>query len=428
MHFEAEMTEAEVPKILRNFVDIAGERIWDRRLAWLEDEVRRETGMQQFWKKRRGMELGFMSVVRRYRAWGWIAVNELSTNEFRFLAFAAMVVRCHERLSIRAGKRLQGMLRDAAKQDYGLGPVAYEMKIAANLMRKGFDVEFQDLEGRARYDFLAMKDGARIEVECKFMSGDIGRKIHRKQLYQLGDRISIRMLEYVGKLRTGLLLRLSIPDRLHGKEEHQAALAELLGRAVFCGRTQVESDGNWVSVQEFDVENLTGDWRTEKGFDRERFRATLLSHFGVLNKCSLAYYRPMQSAIVVVVESRSNDNVLDGMQRQLLKSAKYQFEDVLPAFLCCHLVDLTEKQLVSLENSEGKRIGIDAMTEDIIERRPQLFAISYSVPGSVQGEMSECGAGPQESYGEKGRVRTTFNVHHSSFGDERLSIFSDGPP
>ena len=49
--------------------------------------------------------------------------------------------------------------------------------MAVHLMSQGYDVGFHDLEGGAGHDFQASKDGAVIEVECKFISGDIGRKI-----------------------------------------------------------------------------------------------------------------------------------------------------------------------------------------------------------------------------------------------------------
>ena len=428
MNFKTEMMDTEVPNVLHEFVQIAGPRIWERRLAWLEAEVHRKTGMEKFWMERCALELGLLSVVQQYAATGQVPVRGLKTEEQRFLSFAAMVVRCHERLSNPGKKRLKGMLRDAAKQDTGLGPVAYEMKIAAHLMSRGFNVQFRDLEGEKGCDFLATKKDAMAEVECKYMSGDIGRKIHRKRLYQLGDRISKTMLDYADRLKTGLLMRLEISDRLHGREEYQTALAELLSRAVFSGGDHEDGVGNRVTVQEFDIGNLTGEWVTTTEFDREALRTMLLRNFGLVNKCSLAYFRPNRSAILVVVESRRDDRVLDGMQRQLLKAAKNQFSGNLPAILCCHLIDVTEDGLLSLGNYSRKGIGLDLMTEDLIERRPHLYSVSYSAPGSVHADFRAVGSELEESYREKGPVRTTFNRHHPFVGDQRFSIFSDGPP
>ena len=43
-------------------------------------------------------------------------------------------------------------------------------------------------------------------------------------------------------------MRLVISDRLHGKEEYQAALAELLSRAAIGGKDHEDSLGNRVTV------------------------------------------------------------------------------------------------------------------------------------------------------------------------------------
>ena len=54
-------------------------------------------------------------------------------------------------------------------------------------MQKGWDVEFADRCGAARFDFLARQDDVEIEVECKTTSGDTGRKIYRQEVNRLAD-------------------------------------------------------------------------------------------------------------------------------------------------------------------------------------------------------------------------------------------------
>jgi hypothetical protein len=55
-----------------------------------------------------------------------------------------------------------------------------EISIASHFMSKGWDVEFMDYSGAARFDLLARRRMIAIEVECKSTSGDTGRKIHRQ--------------------------------------------------------------------------------------------------------------------------------------------------------------------------------------------------------------------------------------------------------
>ena len=88
MHFKTEMTDEEVPETLREFVEITGWLTWSRRLEWLEREVRRETGMQHFWRERCGLELAFSAMWRRWKSTRRLCVRTLRVNEFRFLSFA----------------------------------------------------------------------------------------------------------------------------------------------------------------------------------------------------------------------------------------------------------------------------------------------------------------------------------------------------
>ena len=122
------------------------------------------------------LELAFSDIYKRRKLTGKYAVKEEVAAEYRFLSFSCMLALVYGRLNPVGQIRLRGMLFDALKNDYGLGPLAYEIKVATHLMTLGFDVEFSDLEGNANYDFLAKNGGVCIEIECKFMSADVGKK------------------------------------------------------------------------------------------------------------------------------------------------------------------------------------------------------------------------------------------------------------
>jgi hypothetical protein len=100
-----------------------------------------------------------------------------------------MVANVYERLSSRGRQRLRGMLFDGLQTDKGLLGVQHEMTTAAHLMRRHCDVEFHDLETGRGFDFLATRAGAVLEVDCKMVSGDLGRQMHRKRVLELQERL-----------------------------------------------------------------------------------------------------------------------------------------------------------------------------------------------------------------------------------------------
>ena len=417
MHFKPEVMDTELPGILRRFVKIAGRDIWKKRLAWLEREMRRETGMRHFWRERCPLELGFARVWRECRKTGQVSVEAADEETRRFLAFAAMTVRCHERLTPKGRNRLAGMLRSATRGDFGLGPVAYEMKVASHLMSREYDVQFHDLEGGQGHDLLAAKDGMSLEVECTHMSGDAGRKIHRKELYRFGDRAAAWMRDHLGNLTTGLFVQLTIPGRLESADDYQKTMCALVGRGLLSGDTDTEQDGNRVHVRAFDVESVAGPWTATDAFGTGAMEARLLSHFDLVNKNALVYFRPRQSVVVLLIVSDQKDEVLNGMHAELRKKTKGQFTGNRPGILCCHLADLTQEQLLSLGQGEGT--GLDYLATDLIHRRPHLYSVSYTATGSTRG-------GARESVRENGPAYTVTNPDHPNAGDDRLSVFLEG--
>jgi hypothetical protein len=71
-------------------------------------------------------------------------------------------------LSESGKTRLLGRLRKGFKE--GLWPLQHELRVSANLSRRGCDLYFHDLEEDGGYDFLATHRGAAFEIEAKAVS------------------------------------------------------------------------------------------------------------------------------------------------------------------------------------------------------------------------------------------------------------------
>ena len=103
-------------------------------------------------------------------------------------------------------------------------------------MQRGFDVEFTDLEQRERFDLLASKPGMEIEIDCKSVSGDIGRSIHGRRFRDFVGQLN-RSVGELARHGGGSLIHITIPDNLHGDTRQLAAEAnEADRRAAPSGR------------------------------------------------------------------------------------------------------------------------------------------------------------------------------------------------
>jgi len=86
-------------------------------------------------------------------------------------------------LSAKGKTRLLGRIKKGLEE--GLWPLQHEMRIAANLSRRGWDIYFHDFEEGGGYDFLITKDGVTYEVEAKAMSAFTGWPIKPENLNKL---------------------------------------------------------------------------------------------------------------------------------------------------------------------------------------------------------------------------------------------------
>ncbi|UVK38677.1 hypothetical protein LHFGNBLO_005883 [Mesorhizobium sp. AR10] len=90
------------------------------------------------------------------------------------LNFAAITVEVHSQLSPKGKLVLEGRLRDAIKAETGFASLYLELDLAQRLMDSGYDVQFADMEGKARFDLPYSRGNFAAEVECKSLSADAG--------------------------------------------------------------------------------------------------------------------------------------------------------------------------------------------------------------------------------------------------------------
>jgi hypothetical protein len=170
--------------------------------------------------------------------------------------FAVGARRIHNALPGGAQFRFSGCLRNAVNGLRGIRPLAFEIGMAVHLMRQGWDVDFVDYSGSARFDFLIGRQGVEIEVELKSASGDAGRKIHRQEMNRLADLIVPTTTTIVEKQGCHLF-RVTIPDRLPANDKELNKIAALVAKAAD-SKTRVSADECNI---EYDAPNIS-DWPT----------------------------------------------------------------------------------------------------------------------------------------------------------------------
>lgn len=203
----------------------------DKRIAAFEKQERANPLLADHFRTNFPLEFA-LAKARRYRkSTGRLPKGSEYDPLYSFLLPAQ---RIHAALPSAARSPFEGRLRDAINGAHGARPFAYEINIATHLMQKGWDVEFADYAGTARFDFLARMNTVEVEIECKTTSNDTGRKIHRQEVTRLGDLLlSIR--KQLADRKGCHRIRVTVPDRLAKSNEALDAIVSSVTTAVNSG-------------------------------------------------------------------------------------------------------------------------------------------------------------------------------------------------
>jgi hypothetical protein len=241
------------------------------------------------------------------------------------LNFAATTVEVHARLSPTGKQVLEGRLRDALKAETGFAPVYLELDLAQKLMDGGCDVEFADMEGTARFDLLFSRGGFTGEVECKSLSADAGRQIHRKDFYRFMDSISPALVAHMDLKRQEVLV-VTLEARLSPNTSHQAKLLEAAASALSDGSPAIIEGPGFKLERLPYVEVLAG----APTHDQKAFYKACGSAFGP--NTHIAGGLSEDGGCMVVLRSRREDDSSKPMLEAMRKAAS-QLSAERPAYI-----------------------------------------------------------------------------------------------
>jgi hypothetical protein len=381
LRFDQSMHERDIPKVMTAVFRVAPYKLWKRRWKeWAEQEKANPfltDYIDAQFRIERSFEVAYDYYLSRHR------VPQLDPLGYELFSFLALLIGVHARLSAEGQSRLAGSVRDALQNSTGLVPVEVELRVAAHLMQRSFDVEFADLEGRERFDILATKPGLEIEIDCKSVSGDIGRTIHARRFREFAGHL-LPLVQKLARNGGGSVVHITIPENLQGDTRHLAAevnsaISDALAPGPPIERSQARSK---VRISTFDLPRSPfGQQRTVSEPDLSVFLIKKLGFRENLN--SVTHYVPGGGAVIMVMESEKADRVVDGIYRQLKGSAGRQFSGKRPAILCVRLRDINAGQLVNLANDRTNGLAVIATRLLRADTRSHLAGVSYISPSGT---------------------------------------------
>lgn len=244
MRFQVSPDLAILSGYLPRFLDLVGSKRLFKRLDQLDADQRQSPFRQQIVADYHWLELAIGFQIDVLTKNGCLLPELVDATDLAALHFAANIVEAHARLTEEGQRTLQGRLRDGLKAETGYAAIYLELDLARQLMTQGYEVDFVDMEGRGRFDLEYGKPGFRAELECKSISADAGREIHRKDFYRFMEAISPALNAH-RNLRRREVLVITLRDRLSPNTDEQAdlrrAVAQMLGSGATAPLEEVAS-------------------------------------------------------------------------------------------------------------------------------------------------------------------------------------------
>lgn len=347
----------------------------DKRFAAFEQQERANPLLMLHYRETFALEFALAKARKYMRATGRLPKGD----EYHWLySFLVPARRIHAALPLGSKKPFEGRLRNAVDNPYGARPFAYEISIASHLMQKGWDVEFADYAGTARFDLLARLGPAEIELECKTTSGDTGRKIHAQEANRLAQHL-LPATQRLADVRGCHRILVTIPDRLGKSNDDIANLAA----AVTSAALQRASVSNDFANADYMFDGL--DPWPEPAEDPELANSFFGKRFGKQNATLLFNGQTGFSVVAVMLVSAKADSVVKSISEEAKKAAE-QCSGTRAAIIAINLVDQISRSDLQamLETSNGMHQIMHAVVKD--GSRPHVDTLAFTFPQTKRSD------------------------------------------
>lgn len=268
---------------------------------------------------------------------------------FPSLAFAAQVLTVLERSTVKQARAFVKRVRTAFSSSENMHGLRLELQAATHFARRGQLVVWHRVNSGGSFDLLIEDLGpSGLEVECKSVSENKGRRIHRRDALEFWGELWRDVAGVARNLRSGLAVVLTVPYRLPDDAEERVALAREVVARIVAGSGATLGGGAEVRIEPFDPARI----KAAKDKGTEELRKAIDAATGTANREAAVYGTPAGGMLAFVMQSTVEDDVLDQVFATLDDSAERQFTRKRGALFWVALQGIDADQLLSLHEQD----------------------------------------------------------------------------
>lgn len=345
------MTTAEVPGIYRRLAGAIGANHWQGAVGRQEEAIRSNPFLGDFLRSEYTIAYQLERLRRLVERFGIVPPEAcIDPSNFPSLAFAAQVLEVLQRSTPKQAKTFVRRVRTAFSSSENMHGLRLELQAATHFTRRGQRVTWHRVNNGGTFDLLIEDLGPNgLEVECKSISEDKGRRIHRRDALEFWGEIWSDLRDIAKSLRTGLAIVLTVPVRLPVGVEDRATLAKEIITRIVAGSGAILVGGAEVRILPFDPAEI----EAVKDKGREEWRKAIDTATETVNREALVYRNPLGGMLALVAQSTVEDDVLNQVFATLNDSAARQFTCTRGALFWVALQGIDAEQLLSIHHQDS---------------------------------------------------------------------------
>ena len=431
MHFPPQLHDYQFQPLFERMLEIVGAPLWQRRIQWIGKQIRRNELLKNHMVEHHSLELQFAKAHREWSQTDRITGTLSDPAQYLFYVFVTQFMLVYERLSAQGQGRLRGMLVGGLKdpEHWGLLALQQELATSAHLMLQGFDVDFVDLEGNARWDFVLRRNGIEMDAECKMISCDVGRKIPRLAASELLYLVQKQIGQTAAHATGGRIVHIRIPDRLTSEQSRRDKIVAMAVRTYRTGVSEESAEICQTKLIDFPLQATAFGSKGPDELTMDDVRSVCAEYAGNKNPQAALFLQPKHLAVITLIESARADTVLESIFDTLAESAKNQLSGERPAAMFVQIHDLSADAIVSLAEKDtltpALATGLQIHATRFLNRtdRQYVHTIGFRSHGTLSNQQVAVGNELTTVHSEAGQAYVFNNPHSPVAGDPRYAVF-----
>jgi hypothetical protein len=347
-----EINTADIPKLISSFARVIEDRHWLRQVEQCDMEIRGNRFLSGYLRTEHNIayQLSFVSgLIRKYGCIPLAHCNQ--TAIYPAVAFAAQTLSAINGFGRIEGDRFRKRVQGAFKNPNDMRALRLELVVATHFLRMGSQVSWPEVTGEGRFDLLIedLSPGG-LEVECKSISPDKGRKIHRREILEFYQLLKPNIAPLVRGLSQGLFAVLTLPGRLPKAYEDRQALVRACCEITLSQRCQIMPGGANLRIGQFATDQL-GQLKPGASYIENRDVIDRIT--GTQNKEAMVVGTKSGGTFVFVMQSAKEDALLRTTFDVLSDAARDQLTGSRAGLLVAGFDGLGAEELRSIAAQDG---------------------------------------------------------------------------